>query len=55
MTVEEEKKWRELCNQAMSEHNPNKLLNIFLTINRLMEKEQRLPEPFDSSRSTLSF
>jgi hypothetical protein len=42
MTEQDESKWRELCNQAMRENDPNKLLSIFLEIDLTMEKEQRL-------------
>jgi hypothetical protein len=42
MTELDERKWRELCNQAMRENDPNKLLNIFLEIDRTIKQEQRV-------------
>jgi hypothetical protein len=42
MTEQEERKWRRLCDQAMSENDPGKLLDIFLELNRTMEREQRV-------------
>jgi len=39
MTVEEEKKWRDLCQQAMCERDVAKLLSLFLEINRLEERQ----------------
>lgn len=42
MTEQDERKWRELCNQAIRESDPNKLLNIFLEIDRTIKQEQRV-------------
>jgi len=42
MTAQDEKQWRELCNEAMSENDPNKLLSIFLALDRAMNREERL-------------
>jgi hypothetical protein len=42
MTAQDEKQWRALCNEAMSENDPNKLLSIFLALDRAMNKEERL-------------
>src|SRR5437867_4084692 len=39
MTQQDEKKWRELCNQAIAENDPNKLLHAWLAANRNMEQE----------------
>jgi hypothetical protein len=54
MTEQDERKWRELCNQAMRENDPNKLLNIFLEINLTMEQEQRVQRPVGRNASTAS-
>jgi len=48
MTEQDERKWRELCNQAMRENDPNKLLNIFLEIDLTMEQEQRVQRSVES-------
>lgn len=45
MTQQDESGWRELCNQAMTENDPNKLLRIYLALNRVMEEEQRVSAP----------
>jgi Trp operon repressor len=50
MTEQDERKWRQLCNQAMSENDPNKLLNIFLELDEVMEQEQRVAAPVDFGR-----
>lgn len=42
MTPQDEKQWRELCNEAMNENDPNKLLSIFLALDRAMNREERL-------------
>jgi hypothetical protein len=42
MTAQDEKQWRELCNEAMSENDPNKLLSIFLALDRATNREERL-------------
>jgi hypothetical protein len=54
MTEQDERKWRELCNQAMRENDPNKLLNIFLEINLTMEQVQRVQRPVGRNASTAS-
>lgn len=36
MNQPEERELRELCSQVISETNPGKLLNIFLTIDRIV-------------------
>jgi hypothetical protein len=41
MTPQDEKHWRDLCWQAMNEHNVNKLLEIFLELDRATEREQQ--------------
>jgi hypothetical protein len=55
MTEQDEKKWRELCNQAMRENDPNKLLNIFLEMDLTMEKEQLLERSVGRKASASSF
>ena len=50
MTEQDERRWRQLCNQAMSEDDPNKLLNIFLELDEVMEQEQRVAAPVDFGR-----
>ncbi len=50
MTEQDERNWRQLCNQAMSENDPNKLLNIFLELDEVMEQEQRVAAPVDFGR-----
>jgi hypothetical protein len=47
MTERDERKWRQLCNQAMIENDPNKLLSIFLELDLAMEEEQRGSAPVD--------
>jgi len=42
MTERDERKWRQLCNQAMIENDPNKLLSIFLELDLVMREEQRV-------------
>jgi hypothetical protein len=39
MTVHEERMWRALCDQAMSELDVNKLLTIFLKMNHDEERK----------------
>ena len=41
MTPQDEKHWRDLCWQAMNENNVNKLLKIFLELDRATEREQQ--------------
>lgn len=43
MTLEEEKKWRDLCQQAICERDVSRLLSLFLEINRLEERQGRRP------------
>jgi hypothetical protein len=57
MTEQDEKQWRELCNEAMDENNPNKLLSVFLALDRAMAREERLASVAsrrEASESTLS-
>ena len=43
MRGETEERWRRLCEQAVHEQDPNKLMKLMEEINRLLEaKEQRL-------------
>jgi len=42
MTERDERKWRQLCNQAVIENDPNKLLSIFLELDLVMKEEQRV-------------
>lgn len=57
MTIEEENKWRHLCQQAVCEKDVGKLLSLFLEINRLEERRAEntgndvLPR-FTSSKNT---
>ena len=41
MTEQDERKWRELCNQALRENDTSKLLSIFLELDLAIEQEQR--------------
>jgi Trp operon repressor len=41
MTPQDEKKWRDLCHQAMNQNDVNQLLKIFLELDRATEREQR--------------
>lgn len=41
MVTFEDQKWRELCREAMLENDVNKLLRIFLELDRATEREQR--------------
>jgi hypothetical protein len=41
MTQQDEKKWREFCNQAIAENDPGKLLQACLAVNRIMEEERK--------------
>lgn len=43
MTLDEEKQWRNLCQQAISERDVAKLLGLFLKINRLEERQRGRP------------
>jgi hypothetical protein len=48
----EEQKWRALCRKAMLENDVNKLLDIFVALDRATEREQRrnrLSKRFESS------
>jgi hypothetical protein len=49
MTQQDEKKWRELCNQAIAEKDLNKLLTTWLEFNRIIEQEQKRVVAADSS------
>jgi hypothetical protein len=43
MTGDEDKKWRDLCEQAQIEQDPKKLIELIKEINRLLqEREVRL-------------
>lgn len=43
MTGDEDKKWRDLCEQAQTEQDPKKLIELIKEINRLLqEREVRL-------------
>jgi hypothetical protein len=42
MTEQDGRMWRELCNQAMRENDPHKLLSIFLELDLAVEQEQRV-------------
>jgi hypothetical protein len=45
MAGDEDKIWRDLCEQAQSEEDPKKLLELIKEINRLLqEREVRLRE-----------
>ncbi len=40
---EQEERWKQLCDQAAKEKDPNKLMELIAEINRLLEaREQRL-------------
>jgi len=52
MTEQDERKWRELCNQALHENDPDKLLSIFLELDLAMEQEQRAARSGGQSDST---
>jgi hypothetical protein len=54
MTEQDERKWRQLCDQAMRENDPNKLLNLFLEIDLTMEQEQRVQRSAGRNASTAS-
>jgi hypothetical protein len=54
MTEQDERKWRELCSQAMRENDACKLLNIFLEIDLTMEQEQRAQRSVARKASTAS-
>lgn len=41
MTQQDEKKWRELCSEAIAEKDLDKLLNLWMSLSRVMEKEQK--------------
>jgi hypothetical protein len=41
MTQQDEKKWRELCNQAIAEKDLDKLLSLWMSLSRVMEEEQK--------------
>ena len=45
MQGENEERWMQLCRDAISERDPDKLMQIMEQINRMLEnKEQRLKE-----------
>jgi len=53
LTLQEEKKWRDLCQQALCEKDVDKLLKLFLALDRTAEREQRrLAKPL--GRATVS-
>jgi hypothetical protein len=52
MTEQDEKKWRTLCNQAITENDPDALLHIFLELDRVMEQEQRQAKAAQSPLKT---
>lgn len=41
MTEQDERKWRQMCNQAISENDLDKLLNIFQELDEVMVQEER--------------
>jgi hypothetical protein len=41
---DKEERWKELCKQASTEHDPQKLLALIQEINRLLE-ERTNPKP----------
>jgi hypothetical protein len=41
MIGQEKERWRELCEQAASEYDPQKLRELVVEINRLLEERQR--------------
>lgn len=41
MTQQDEKKWRELCSEAIAEKDLDKLLNLWMSLTRVMEEEQK--------------
>ena len=41
MTLENERKWRALCNEAIRENDIEKLLKIFSELDRAADREQR--------------
>jgi hypothetical protein len=41
----EEQKWRDLCQQAMAENDVNRLLQIYLELDRATERQQRRSKP----------
>jgi len=52
MTEQDEREWRELCNQAMRENDPNRLLSIFLELDLVMAQEQRVARSVGRKGST---
>lgn len=52
MTLDHQK-WRNLCQEAIREHDVNKLLRIYLKLDRMAEREQQhrsLGKPPESTR-----
>jgi hypothetical protein len=41
MIEQDERKWRELCDQALLENDTSKLLSIFLALDLAIEQDQR--------------
>ena len=42
MIGREKERWRELCEQAANEYDPQKLYELVAEINRLLEERERL-------------
>ena len=41
MTAQDEEKWRDLCREAISQHDLDKLLKIFCALDRATGQERR--------------
>jgi hypothetical protein len=41
MTLQDEKKWRDLCRQAINENDLNKLMKLYCALDRATEKDRQ--------------
>jgi hypothetical protein len=46
MSVEEHKKWRELCNAALEAKDPNELMKIFQELKKALNHEEQVLHDF---------
>lgn len=49
MTQQDEKKWRELCSQAIADKDLDRLLSVWMSLSRVIKKEEEKQRTFKSS------
>jgi hypothetical protein len=47
MQIAEKPRWKVLCERASNEHDPDKLIELVIEINRLPEEEAKLTKAAD--------